>query len=128
MTGFKGVHHVGIGVADMSAAMAFYGEIGFDEVAFDHTGLVPGPDRNARVVLLGDSEATHLGPGRIKLVEVLDRNGPQPAPAGRAWGEVGVCEICLHTPGVRDVHSRLVALGASSLMEPVTMSNPGEKS
>jgi catechol 2,3-dioxygenase-like lactoylglutathione lyase family enzyme len=128
MTTFQGVHHVGIGVAEMAAAMAFYYEVGFEEVIFDYTGVVPGPDRNARVVLLRDSKATDLGPGGIKLVQVLDGNGPQPPPPGRAWGEIGVCEICLHAPGVRDVHSRLVAAGASSLMAPVTFANPGEKS
>src|SRR5438046_10746177 len=104
MSKFRGVDHVGIGVADMSAAISFYGEIGFDDIIGDYTGVVPGPDRNARVVLLASSEATEVGPGRVKLVQVLDGNGPQPAPVGRGWGEVGVCEICLHTPGVHDAH------------------------
>ena len=51
--------------------------------------------------MLESSGATPIGPGRVKLVQVLDGDGPPPVPAGQAWGEVGVCEICLHVRGVQ---------------------------
>jgi catechol 2,3-dioxygenase-like lactoylglutathione lyase family enzyme len=117
---WKGVDHVGVGVADMEAAKAFYGRVGFSDVRFDYTGRVPGPDREARVVMLSNPGATPIGAGGIKLVQVLDGDGPPPAPTGGGWGELGISEICLHARGVTDVHRNLVAAGAESLMEPLT--------
>ena len=122
MTTFQGVDHVGVGVADMDAAMHFYAQVGFDNVLFDFTGDVPGPERRARVVMLRNPSATPIGPGKIKLVQVLDGDGPPPAPTGGGWGELGICEICLHARGVESVHRHLVAAGAESLMEPLTAS------
>ncbi len=124
MTTFRGVDHVGVGVADMDAAVGFYGRVGFSHVLFDYTGAVPGPGRRARVVMLGNPGATAVGPGRIKLVQVLDGDGPPPAPTGGGWGELGICEICLHARGVVEVHRQLVAAGAQSLMEPLAGSTP----
>ena len=128
---FMGVDHVGIGVSDVDAAIAFYGEhVGFDRVLFDHTGALPGLDvfagrtPRARVAMLESRGATPLGPGRVKLVQVLDGDGPPPAPAGQAWGEVGVCEICLHVRDVPAVHASLVAAGCASLMEPMSAATP----
>ena len=122
MSTFRGVDHVGVGVAEMEAALNFYGRVGFSDVLFDWTGHVPGPDREARVAMLANPQATPIGAGRIKLVQVLDRDGPPPAPAGGGWGELGICEICLHARGVEGVHRDLVAAGAESLMEPLSAS------
>lgn len=124
MSAFRGVDHVGVGVADMDAAVGFYGQVGFGDVLFDYTGDVPGPDRRARVVMLANPGATPIGPGRIKLVQVLDGAGPPAAPTGGGWGELGICEICLHARGVHEVHGQLVAAGAESLMEPIEGSTP----
>jgi catechol 2,3-dioxygenase-like lactoylglutathione lyase family enzyme len=122
-----GVDHVGVGVADVDAGIEFYGRVGFSEVLFDYSGPVPGTEaftadgpRAARVAMLANPEATPVGSGRIKLVQVLDGAGPPPVPGGQAWGEVGVCEICLHVRGVHEVHDALVAAGATPLMAPLT--------
>ncbi len=87
--------------------------VGFDDVRFDWTGEVPGIEalagRGRRRRGSRCSRAAlrrPVGPGRIKLVQVLDGDGPPPPPEGQAWGEVGVCEICLHVRGVEDVHAR----------------------
>jgi catechol 2,3-dioxygenase-like lactoylglutathione lyase family enzyme len=117
VTTFRGVDHVGVGVADAAAAVDFYGRVGFGDVLFDYTGDVPGPDRRARVVMLANPQATPVGPGRIKLVQVLDGGGPPAAPSGGGWGELGICEICLHVRDVGAVHRQLVAARAESLMD-----------
>jgi catechol 2,3-dioxygenase-like lactoylglutathione lyase family enzyme len=131
VTSFLGVDHVGVGVADADEAIEFYGRhVGFDRVLFDRTGDVPGLEAiagrapTARVAMLESSSATPVGPGRVKLVQVLDGEGPPPAPVGQAWGEVGICEICLHVRGVQDVHDQLVAAGCASLMEPTSADVP----
>ena len=124
---FAGVDHVGVGVGDVDEAIAFYGRhVGFDRVLFDWTGELPAvevfADRVplARVAMLESSGATPIGPGRVKLVQVLDGDGPPPVPAGQAWGEVGVCEICLHVRNVGEVHAALVAAGCEELMPAIS--------
>lgn len=130
MTTFMGVDHVGVGVGDVDAAIEFYGRhVSFDRVLFDYTGELPGLEAfagrmpRARVAILENSDATPIGPGRVKLVQVLD-DGPPPMPEGQAWGEVGVCEICLHVRNVPEVHDALVAAGCESLMEPMSADVP----
>ena len=104
--------------------------VGFDRVLFDYTGELPrleafaGRTPRARVAMLESSGATPIGPGRVKLVQVLDGDGPPPVPDGQAWGEVGVCEICLHVRDVQAVHDALVAAGCASLMEPMSADVP----
>jgi catechol 2,3-dioxygenase-like lactoylglutathione lyase family enzyme len=127
MTVFRGVDHIGIGVGDVDEAIAFYGRhVGFDDVRFDWSGAVPGLEAvagrtpQARIAMLASSAATPLGPGRIKLVQLLDGDGPPAPPAGQAWGEVGVCEVCLHVRGVEGVHRSLVAAGCEELMPPMS--------
>lgn len=131
MSTFLGVDHVGIGVSDIDAAVEFYGRhVGFDRVLFDYTGDLPGLEAvasripRARVAMMENSGMTPIGPGRVKLVQVLDGDGPPPLPDGQAWGEVGVCEICLHVRDVQTVHNALVAAGCASLMEPISADVP----
>lgn len=126
-----GVEHVGVGVTDVDEAIAFYGRhVGFDRVLFDWTGELSavepfaGRAPHVRVAMLENSGATPIGPGRVKLVQVLDGDGSPPAPEGQAWGEVGVCEICLHVRGVYEVHRRLVAAGCEEIMAPIEADVP----
>lgn len=127
MSVFRGVDHIGIGVGDMDEALAFYtGHVGFGDVRFDWTGEVPGIEAlaggapRARIAMLASTAATPVGPGRIKLVQILEGDGAPPPPEGQAWGEVGVCEACLHVRGVEGVHAALVAAGCEELMPPMS--------
>jgi len=126
---FQGIDHVGVGVGDMDAALDFYGRrLGFTEVLFDHSGPLPGleelthrPRRAARTVMLRSSHPTKLGSGCIKLVQVLDGDGPPPMPAAQQYGEVGICEVCVHTRHTEAVYRLLVdEKGCPPLMEPVS--------
>jgi catechol 2,3-dioxygenase-like lactoylglutathione lyase family enzyme len=129
---FAGVDHVGIGVADMEAALEFFGErMAFSTVLFDYTGDLPGLDdlthrrrTRARVVMLASRHMTRLGPGKIKLVQLLEDGGAPPKPAGACYGEVGICEVCVHVRDVRAVHKQLLAMGCTELMEPNTQQVP----
>jgi len=125
---FKGIEHVGIGVSDMETALRFYSNtLGFSEVLFDYTGKLPGLEwlgndcpKEARIVILSNPASTPIGPGKIKLVQVLDPPEFRPLPEGQAWGELGVCEICIHVRGIYEVYNMLVnEQGCQSLMEPV---------
>jgi catechol 2,3-dioxygenase-like lactoylglutathione lyase family enzyme len=128
---FKGVDHVGVGVADMGAALEFFGQrLGFSDILFDHTGDLPGLEdlthrrrTRARVVMAASRCPTPLGPGRVKLVQTLEDAGTPAAPPGLGWGEVGICEVCVHARGVAQVHKELVETHrCTELMEPVSAS------
>lgn len=130
---FFGVDHVGIGVRDMEEGVRFFADrFGFSEVYFDYIGDLPGLEElthrrktRARVVMLGSRFPTPLGPGRIKLVQVLSDGRTPPLPTGGGWGELGICEVCIHVHDVRAIHNRLVhSLGCRSLMEPLSTTVP----
>ena len=126
---FKGVDHVGVGVGDMDAALWWFGRsLGFSQVLFDYTGELPGLEEltlrrrtRARVAMLASPFATPIGPGRIKLVQVLEDGGAPPLPGDAGWGELGICEVCVHARNVPAVHEQLVhARGCTELMAPVS--------
>jgi catechol 2,3-dioxygenase-like lactoylglutathione lyase family enzyme len=119
-----GLDHIGIGVSGMDAALAFYGAIGFTDQVFDVTADLPGLSRltgwdatSARTVFLRSNNPTVLGRAAIKLVHIVSR--PNPAmPEGMAWGEPGICEVCVHVHGQAEFHAELVANGHVNLMDP----------
>jgi catechol 2,3-dioxygenase-like lactoylglutathione lyase family enzyme len=119
-----GLDHIGIGVSDITESLVFYADLGFTDVAFDYTGPLPGLGAlighevtQARVVFLRTANPTVLGRASIKLVQLLDRT-PPPAPEGQAWGEPGICEVCVHVNGQSAFYRDLVARGRTGLMEP----------
>lgn len=119
-----GVDHIGIGVSDMDASIAFYDGIGFTDVVFDYTGplgglsAVSGHDRTeARVVYLRSAKPTVLGRSGIKLVHLTSRPNA-PLPEGFAYGEPGICEVCVHVQSYEKFHEGLVASGHTVLMDP----------
>ncbi|HEX6022048.1 MAG TPA: VOC family protein [Solirubrobacter sp.] len=113
-----GVDHIGVGVSDMDRSTRFWAELGFTDVAFDYSGPLqglPGHDVDARVVMLRPARPTVLGPAAVKLVQT---SAPPPMPEGMAWGEPGVCEVCIHVKDQARLYERLVANGHTGLMEP----------
>ena len=111
---FRGVDHVGIGVGDMDVALEFFGArrasrraLRLHRRAAGYRGVHDrrGPAGAGRDA--GQPVGDPAGPGTIKLVQVLDGDGPPPIPEGTGWGEVGICEICLHVRDLEAVHERL---------------------
>jgi catechol 2,3-dioxygenase-like lactoylglutathione lyase family enzyme len=114
----------------MEAARRFYGDLGFEQVAFDYTGVLPGLDQvarrpvtEARVVMLRSNNPTAVGLGGVKLIQVSDSPVP-PMPEGIGWGERGICEVCVHVREQPEFYRWLVAeRGYQSLMEPCEAPN-----
>ncbi len=111
---FRGIHHVGVGVADMERSLKFYGDLGFNQTLFDYTGVLPGMEavtgksKKARVVMLKNQNIGPLGLGMIKLVHLLppdkcetcvvhEGGRTEPAPGEMRWGDLGVTELCFNT-------------------------------
>ena len=99
-----------IGVSDIERAKSLYADVlGYDRVVYDERGLfddfapLPGGEGRTRRVLLVPSEeprgifANLVGPGRIELVQALDRK-PRKIYEGRYWGDPGFMHLCF------DVH------------------------
>lgn len=128
---FKGVDHIGVGVDEIAAGKRFYADLGFTSVVFEYRGELPGLEgitgrgrAEAEVVMLRTEQPSPLGLGLVKLVRLLDVD-PPPLPEGLAWGEVGVCEACLHARGQDRVFRRLVdERGHTPLMEPLVAPLP----
>lgn len=119
-----GVDHIGIGVSDVEASLAFYAGLGFVDVVFDYTGPLGGLEQvsghdatEARVVYLRSANPTVLGRSGIKLVQIVSRPQP-PLPDGFAYGEPGICEVCIHVKDYVEFHERLMAAGHRELMAP----------
>lgn len=119
-----GLDHIGVGVTDMAASLRFYAELGFVDVAFDYSGALPGlsgvtghASTEARVVYLRSANPTVLGRSGIKLVQITNREQP-PLPDGFAYGEPGICEVCVHVQGYEAFHETLVEAGHKVLMTP----------
>jgi catechol 2,3-dioxygenase-like lactoylglutathione lyase family enzyme len=97
--------------------------LGFTEVAFDFTGEIGGlaavagyDSVRARVLMLRPANPTVLGPGAVKLMALAD--GAPAMPEGVAWGEPGICEVCIHVRNQAGLYESLVAAGETGLMEP----------
>lgn len=119
-----GLDHIGVGVSDIGESLPFYADLGFTDVAFDYSGPLPGlqtvtghGETEARVVYLRTANPTVLGRASIKLVQLLDRTSPA-KPEGQAWGEPGICEVCVHVNGQAAFYRDLVARGRTGIMEP----------
>ena len=119
-----GLDHIGIGVTDVAASVRFYGQLGFTDVVFDVTTDLPGltgvtghETTAARVVMLRADNPTVLGRAAVKLVSTTSRANP-PMPEGMAWGEPGICEVCVHVHGQAEFHAGLIARGHVNLMDP----------
>ncbi len=103
--------HVGLSVADLDAQAEWYSRaLGLEQ-------LEPGgiPDVGLRVVFLVD-------PDHGWALELLTRPGSQPKPRATSAPEhvlsQGYGHICLRVADVDAMYARLVAAGATSIMEP----------
>jgi catechol 2,3-dioxygenase-like lactoylglutathione lyase family enzyme len=124
----KGVNHVGIGVSDMNRSMKFYGDLGFEQIMFDYTGILPGmeqvtgnPETKARVVMLKNKNEGPVGLGMIKLIYILPPAKAEPCTiAGESlWGDIGVAEAAFNIRGgVPKVFGALIEKGVKAALTP----------
>jgi catechol 2,3-dioxygenase-like lactoylglutathione lyase family enzyme len=117
---FAAVHHLGVTVADMDRAVAFW------------TALV-GAEARERTVLQGPQLGTMVGypgihiercwvdlPGGIalELLRYLDRDD---APNDPGTAHPGNVHVCLRVDGMNAAHAHAVACGATPVSDPITV-------
>ncbi len=120
---YGGVAGVTIGVTDLKKAMDFYaGLLGFDRILAEWEGedaaLAAWAEKDYRYrrVLLERTAPYHgpfsplLGPARIELIQVLDRE-PQKIFAKRYWGDPGFIHLCFDVVGMEALQKKAEALG-----------------
>ena len=119
---FYGACHVGIGVFNMEASLAFYRNILGLKVLHDFSGEdktmneVIGRPAEMRVVMLG----AIVGGACIKLVQFLPgkyAHKALPVPTNRRWGDVEYCELCFDVWNAETTHNLFVKKGAKPVME-----------
>lgn len=119
-----GLDHIGVGVSDIEASLRFYAELGFTDIVFDYAGELGGlssvtghDSTTARTVYLRSANPTILGRSAIKLVQITSRPQP-PLPDGFAYGEPGICEVCIHVKDYEAFHEHLLQTGHTAIMDP----------
>jgi catechol 2,3-dioxygenase-like lactoylglutathione lyase family enzyme len=132
---FEGISYVGIGVSNMERSLEFYRHmLGFKEVVFDYTGVLPGIERvtaesetRARVVMLKSEHTGPLGLGMIELVCLSHPRKADPCPIGlnRIFGDIAILETCINTSlSMEKISARLSEKRIKFLLGPGTGSFP----
>jgi|TARA_B100001105_G_scaffold252011_1_gene242785 catechol 2,3-dioxygenase-like lactoylglutathione lyase family enzyme len=124
----RGIHHVGLVVDDLEAAIAFYSALlDMIEVERDHwTG--PAPVEDQVVGLVGSSADGVMLKGAASYLELWQYKAPsQMAPSPDALGanECGLRHLAIEVDDVSDSLERLIELGGTKMGDPVTLDETG---
>ncbi|MBI2566928.1 MAG: VOC family protein [Candidatus Schekmanbacteria bacterium] len=123
--GTRGIHHLGIAVADLSRARRFYAEcLGFDRpsccgpVTLRDPEAASGAFLEAEVLWLERSQPSRsnissFDRGMIKLASVANHRGVH-AFLGRRWGDIGLHEVALDVANVQQTLEDLAMRGVAT--------------
>jgi len=116
----RGIHHVGITVADLNRSLAFYRdlldlrviEISDDE---DVTAIVGMPGARARVA--------DLDTGSGQVLELIEYNSADGSEQVLSWGTPGTSHLSFRVDDLRSALAHLAVAGVTPLGEPVKLSS-----
>jgi catechol 2,3-dioxygenase-like lactoylglutathione lyase family enzyme len=110
----------------MDRSLAYYGDLLGLTVVRDkvrsgpsYDGLLGFDNVKLRVVILGDSNKTHL----VELVQYLDPTGRANVPA---LNEVGAANLCLIVDDAKQTHQAMIDGGYRCLSTPVEFTQEGQ--
>ena len=128
MVAFRGIHHAGLVVDDLDAAIAFYGEL-LDMVEIERDSWsAPAPMEDQAVGLTGSSAEGVMMRGSNSYLELWEYLAPQQVgdePAERGAHERGLRHLAIEVDDVPAALDRLVELGGSRMGDPVEISDDG---
>lgn len=118
-----GIHHIGIGVPDLDAALAFYCDVlGMErEWGADIDGADAASD--AVIGLTGVRARMHMVRSGSCRVELWEYAHPEPGAFDAAYppSDRGITHFCLQVEDIHAEHRRLAAAGMAFAGPPVAM-------
>ena len=124
----RGIHHTGLVVDDLDAAITFYGALlDMVEIERDHW-RAPAPEFDAAIGLVGSSADGVMLKGSNSFLELWQYKAPAQAgddPAERGAHERGLRHLAIEVDDVRETLDQIVELGGSRMGEPVDIDNHG---
>jgi len=125
---FRGVHHAGLVVEDLDAAIAFYSAL-LDMVEVERDDWsAPAEMEDQGVGLVGSSATGVMLRGSNSYLELWQYRAPEQVgddPANRGANERGLRHLAIEVDDVPGALERLVELGGSKMGDPVVMSEDG---
>ncbi len=128
MVQFRGIHHAGLVVDDLDAAITFYGALlEMEEVERD-SWRAPSPMHDQGIGVENSGAEGVMLRGSNSYLEVWQYFSPEQAgddPATRGAHERGLRHIAIEVDDVRAALEKVVLLGGSKMNDPVEMSDDG---
>lgn len=126
--GVRGIHHVGLVVDDLDAAITFYGALLDMEVIERDQWRTPAPVEDQAVGLVGSSADGVMLRGSSSYLELWRYQAPAPVgddPAQRGANERGLRHLAIEVTDVVGALARVVELGGSAMGQPVDLDQSG---
>ena len=124
----RGIHHVGLVVDDLDAAVEFYRALlDMVEIERDHW-RAPAPPEDQAVGLIGSSADGVMLKGSNSYLEIWRYDGPEataPSAAGLGANEPGLRHLAIEVDEVSEALERLIELGGSKMGDPVVLNDEG---
>lgn len=127
-TGIRGIHHAGLVVADLDAAIEFYSALLSMEVVERDHWVAPAPTEDQAVGLSGSSADGAMLRGSNSHLELWQYHAPAQigdAPAERGANELGLRHLAIEVDDVPAALDRVVELGGSRMGDPIDLDDTG---
>ena len=126
---FRGIHHAGLVVRDLDAAVGFYGALLGMEIIGRDRWRAPDPDADSAVGLTGSSADGVMMRGSNSYLELWRYHAPTRVgddPAQRGANELGLRHLAIEVDDVHGALDRLVELGGTRTGDPLGFDHGGE--
>ena len=125
----RGIHHTGLVVRDLDAAVSFYGALLEMEIIGRDRWRAPDPDADSAVGLVGSSADGVMMRGSNSYLELWQYHAPTRVgddPAHRGAHELGLRHLAIEVDDVHAALDRLVELGGTRMGDPLRFDHGGE--
>ena len=124
----RGIHHVGLVVDDLDAAVVFYSSLLDMQIIERDTWRAPHSEVDSAVGLRGSSADGVMLRGSGSYLEVWTYHAPEKLgdnPADRGAHERGLRHLAIEVDDVRSALRRVVELGGSAMGDPLPIDDNG---
>ena len=124
----RGIHHAGLVVDDLDAAIAFYGDLLAMEVVERDSWRSPAPAEDQATGLEGSSAEGVMMRGSNSYLELWQYLAPEQVgddPATRGANERGLRHLAIEVDDVSAALAQVVELGGSKMGDPLRIDDTG---